>query len=377
MKTVLLHCYLIQKGGAEKIFFSFLDIFPKSGIRFIAYDGALFPNSNANIKASFIQLLPFRKKYKMYAPLFPLALKFFRFKNNQLILSSSCAWVKNITKPKNSLHICYCHTPMRYAWDLREEYLKRENILLRPFIALFLSYLRHWDKNGSKNVDFFIANSQNVANRIKKCYNRKSTVIYPPVDTKLLKLNAKKRDGYYLIVSRLVEYKKVDLAIEAFIKLNKKLIIIGAGRDEKRLKKLANSNKNIFFKGFVKDNELLEYYQKAKAFIHPQIEDAGIALLESQSCGTPVIAYAKGGALETVIEGKTGHFFHEQTPEALIKAVKEFEKMKFDPKECRKNALKYDKEIFKKKIKKFVWEKYREWKNQKESANSAFLAKSA
>ena len=289
-----------------------------------------------------------------------MAVKFFKFEEESLILSSSHSYIKNIKKPKNSLHICYCHTPMRYAWDLRKEYLKRENILLGLFISLFLSYLRHWDKNGSKNVDFFIANSQNVANRIKKYYNRKSTVIYPPVDTKLFKLNAKNREDYYLIVSRLIEYKKVDLAIEAFIKLNKKLIIIGTGRDEKRLKKLAKGNRNIIFRGFVNDNELAKYYQKAKAFMHPQIEDAGIACLESQSCGTPVIAYAKGGALETVIESKTGHFFHEQTLEALIKAVREFDKMKFDPKECRKNALKYDKEIFKRKIKKFVEEKYRE-----------------
>jgi len=361
-KIILLHDYLLQLGGAEKILKYFLELFPNSKVYTLIHSRKLVLEINP--KTSFIQFFPFKKKYKIYLPLFPLALKFIKFESGSVILSSSHAWVKNIIKPKNSLHICYCHTPMRYAWDLRDEYLKRENILLRQFIALFLAYLRYWDKKGSKNVDFFIANSKNVANRIKKYYNRESVIIHPPVDTKLFQLNAKKREDYYLIVSRLIEYKKVDLAIKSFKKINKKLIIVGIGRDERRLKKLAKNNKNIIFKGFVNDIELVKYYQFAKAFLHPQLEDAGIACLESQSCGTPVIAYAKGGALETVIESKTGHFFHEQTPEALIKAVNEFETMKFSPKECRKNALEYDKEIFKRKIKKCVEEKCREWKSR-------------
>ena len=361
MEITLAHDYLNQLGGAEKILRYFLELFPKSQVYTLIHSRKLFPEINS--KKSFIQHLPFKKHYKLYMPLFPLAIKFFKFKSNSLILSSSHAWIKNIKKPKNSLHICYCHTPMRYAWDLEREYLKRENILLRPFIALFLAYLRHWDKKGCKNVDIFIANSKNVANRIKRYYNRDSIVIHPPVDTKFFRLNTQKREDSYLLVSRLIEYKKVDLAIKAFIGLNKKLIVVGIGRDEKRLKKLAKNNKNIIFRGFVKNEELVEYYKNAKAFIHPQLEDAGIASLESQSCGTPVIAYSKGGALETVIEGKTGHFFHKQTPEALIKAVNEFEGMKFNPKVCRKNALKYDVEIFKRKIKKFVGSKYKEWKS--------------
>ncbi len=359
MKPIIFHDYLNQQGGAEKVLKQFLELFPKSKIYTLIHNKKLFPSPN--IKASFIQLFPFKKKYKVYMPLFPLAVKLLSPKKADIILSSSHAYIKNITKPKNSLHICYCHTPMRYAWDLKEEYLKRENFLLRPFIALFLFYLKYWDKKNSKNVDFFIANSQNTAKRIKKYYNRKSTVIYPPIDTNLFKLNIKKRDDYFLIVTRLIKYKKIDLAIEAFNKLNKKLIIIGTGRDEKRLKKLAQNNKNIIFKGFLRDKELVKYYQNAAAFIHPQLEDSGIACLESQSCGTPVIAYAKGGSLETVIKGKTGHFFYEQTQEALIKAVKEFERMKSNPEEIRKNALKYDKKIFKEKIKDFVIEKYKEW----------------
>ena len=360
MGKVLMHDYLNQVGGAEKVLESFLDNWPNSKVYTLIHNKKLFPNIKT--RTSFIQSMPFKKKYKIYMPFFPLAVRFLSPKNAETIISSSHAFIKNIKKPKNSLHICYCHTPMRYAWDLKEEYLQRENPLLRPFISLFLAYLRFWDKKSSKNVDYFIANSRNVADRIKKFYNRNSIVILPPVDTKTFKLNTKARKDYYLIASRLIEYKKVDLAIKAFKKLNKKLIVLGSGRDEQRLKRLAGKNKNIIFKGFVTSNELMRYYQNAKAFIHPQLEDAGIACLESQSTGTPVIAFAKGGALETVIQGKTGHFFNKQTPESLIKAIKEFEKMKFNPKIIRKNALKYDKNIFKKKIKSFVETKYKEWK---------------
>lgn len=357
----MLHDYLNQFGGAEKVIFSIKEIYPDSNFSVLIHDKNLF--KNLHTATSFINSLPLKKKYKIYMPLFPIAVKLMDLKNPEIILSSSHAWVKNVKKPKNSLHICYCHTPMRYAWDLRDEYIKNENVLFRPFISLFLNYLKYWDKKGSKNVDHFIANSQNVANRIRKFYGRESTVIYPPVDTNFFKLNTHKREDCYLIVCRLIEYKRVDIAINAFNKLNTRLMVVGTGRDEKRLKKIAR--KNIEFKGYLKGNKLLNCYQNARGFIHPQIEDAGIACLESQSCGTPVIAFAKGGALETVIEGKTGHFFHEQTPEALINAVQEFEKMNFNSSECRKNALKYDKEVFKRKIKVFVEDKYREWKKIK------------
>jgi glycosyltransferase involved in cell wall biosynthesis len=235
---------------------------------------------------------------------------------------------------------------------------------MRNLTSLFLSYLKYWDKKGSKNVDHFISISKEVEKRIKHNYNRKSTVIYPPVETEFFQLN-KLKDDYYLMVSRLIEYKRIDLVINTFKKLNKEIIIAGTGRDERRLRNMAKGYKNIQFQGRVKDSELRTLYQNAKAFINPQIEDFGITVVEAQASGTPVIAYGKGGALETVIEGKTGHFFHEQTPEALIKAINEFEQMKFNPKDCRENALKYDKEIFKKKIKTFVEEKYQEWKRNK------------
>ena len=361
-KVLIVHDYLNQVGGGEKVLELLLKLFINAEVYTLTWDRKLFPKINP--KTSFIQFIPLKKRYRAYMPLFPTAVKLLKIPENSLILSSSHAYIKNIIKPKNSLHICYCLTPMRYAWDSRSEYLKRENVFLRPFIALFLAYLRHWDKKGSENVDYFIAISEEVADRIKKCYNRDSTVIYPPVNTGFFKLSVKEREAYYLIVSRLVEYKKVDLAIEAFKKLNKRLVIAGTGRDEQRLKKLAAGSENIVFKGFVSDKELLKYYQNAKAFINPQIEEFGITAVEAQSCGTPVIAYAKGGALETVVEGRTGHFFYEQAPEALAKAVLEFEKMRFDPRKMRKNALKYDKEIFKKKIKEFVTEKYRDWKRK-------------
>ena len=360
-RTVLLHDYLNQQGGAEKVLESFLQLYPSAEIYTLLRNKRLFPN--LRVKTSFVQYFPLKKKYKFYMPFFPLAVKSFRLPPNSLLLSSSYAFIKNISKPKNSLHICYCHTPMRYAWDLKETYLQKENVFLRPFIKLSLSYLSYWDKKQSNQVDFFIANSQHVAKRIEKFYQRDAIVIYPPIDTVFFKPSQKRKNDYYLVVSRLVEYKKVDLVINAFKKLSQKLIIAGSGRDEKQLKKLARGYANIAFVGRISQKKLRELYQHAKALVFPQVEDFGITSVEVQSCGTPVIAFSQGGALETVLEGKTGHFFPKQTPESLIKAVKMFETMHFKPKDCRKNALKFDKKIFKKNIKQYITKKYEEHKN--------------
>jgi glycosyltransferase involved in cell wall biosynthesis len=358
MEIAIAHDYLTQHGGAERVLDVFLDIFPSAELYVLTYSEEF---AKPNIHASFIKNLP-KINYRNYMPLFPLAIRLMNI-DADMILSSSHAWVKNIKKRKGAVHICYCHTPMRYAWDLSGFYVRRYNVLVRPLLKLFLSILRAWDKAGSKNVDYFIANSNCVAERIKNAYGRDSIVIPPPVDTSIfVPFKHPKRD-YYLVVSRLIEYKRVDLAIEVFRKLDRELVVVGDGRDAKRLKKLARGCKNISFKGFVNNKQLVSLYQNAKALIHPQIEDAGITSLEAQSCGVPVVAFGRGGATETVIEGKTGSFFYKQSATSLRKAIESFENHSIDSKLCRKNAKKYDVKVFKKRIQEFI--KSKKWLERK------------
>ena len=358
MKIAILHDYLNQCGGGEKCLDIFMKLFPHSDLYVLFYDSKTYTCSSLwNLKTSIIQRLPKLKNYKFYFPLFPIAIKLLNLDDYSLIFSSSHSYVKNLRKPNHSLHICYCHTPIRYAWDLRDQYLQQEPFFLRPFIKLFLLWLAYWDRKNSCNVDFFIANSKNVQQRILKYYGRDSEIIYPFVDCKKYTLSKKKED-FYLIVSRLIDAKRIDIAIQAFASSNRQLIIIGTGREQTKLAKSASSN--ITFLGYLPENDVIDYYKRAKALIVPGIEDFGMTSVEAQACGTPVIAFAKGGLLESIIQGKTGHFFHKQTPESLFHAIKEFETMFFNPTLCRKNALRFDKEIFKRKIKSFVIQKYRE-----------------
>lgn len=352
MKVALLHDYLNQYGGGEKCLDVFMELFPNADLFTIYHDTNRYKlSSHRHPKTSFIQLFPKIKHHRFYFLLFPLAVKSFRLDGYRLLLSSSHSYIKNVSKPKKALHICYIHTPMRYAWDLRHQYLSEEPFFLQPFIRFFLYLMRRWDKKHSTNVDFFIANSKNVQQRVLRYYGRQSTVIYPFVDCKKYTLKLEKED-FYLIVSRLISTKKIDLAIQAFRNIDKKLIIIGTGREENELKKIATSNTS--FLGYLPEDGLISYYQRAKALIIPGVEDFGMTSIESQACGTPVIALGKGGLLESIIEGKTGHFFHEQTPEAIRQAIQEFEKKTWDPQICRKNALRFDISIFRKKLKKFI-----------------------
>tara|TARA_Y100000310_G_scaffold339954_1_gene434242 strand:- start:498 stop:1589 length:1092 start_codon:yes stop_codon:yes gene_type:complete len=361
MKIAIVHDYLNQHGGAEKLLETFKFLYPQARMHALYHNKKTYQTpSNWDLKTTFLQNLPKLLNHKFYFPLFPFATKTFNFDTYDFVLTSSHAYVKNIKKPKNTLHICYCHTPMRYAWDLKEQYLQQENFFLKPFISIFLKILAYWDKKNTKQVDYFIANSGNVKQRINQYYGREAEVIYPFVDCKKYQI-LEKKDNFYLIVSRLISAKKIDLAIKAFNKNGKKLLIIGTGTGEKQLKKLAKSN--ITFLGFLEEKEVISYYQHAKALIFPGIEDFGMTPIEAQACGTPVIAYSEGGALETIIEGKTGCFFNQQTTEALDKAIQTFETTHFKPKDCRKNALKFDKKIFEKKIKQFITKKYEEHKN--------------
>lgn len=279
----------------------------------------------------------------------PLAVEKFDLSEYDLVISDSAAFSKGVITKPEALHVCYCHTPTRYAWDDSHKYVREFNmsILAKIFVPFFMNYLRLWDREAAYRVDKFICNSNFVAKRIDKYYKQKATVIYPPVDAEFFIPSFKPADNYFLMVGRLLVYKRFDIAIEAFNRLELPLKIIGDGPERKKLKKMANWN--IEFLGELEGEKLREYYQNCRALVFPQEEDFGIVALEAMACGRPVIAYQGGGALESIKQGETGLFFNEQTVGSLIEAVKSFQPEKFNPKLIRQHALKFDKEIFKKK----------------------------
>lgn len=354
MKLALVHDFLTGFGGGERVLEIFHELYPQAPIFTLIHKKQYFPD--AKIRTSFAQKLPFsRKNHYVYLPLYPRATESLDLSDFDMILSSSAAFSKNINKPPRTCHICYCHTPMRFVYTMPKTYLSRMNPVIRPLVKWTLSRLKKWDLRQTKNVDYFIANSKNTQNSIKEHYHQDSTVIYPPVDVDFFTPKGKAED-FYLIVSRLQLQKRIDLAVKAFNHLGKQLIIIGDGPEASRLKNMAHAN--VKFLGRLPDNEVRDYYRRCKALIFPGEEDFGITPLETQACGRPVVAYAKGGLLETVTEGKTGHFFHEQTAGELAKAVLKFERMRFSAEDCRKNAIRFDRKLFKKKIKNFIEEAY-------------------
>jgi glycosyltransferase involved in cell wall biosynthesis len=366
LKVALVHDWLTGLRGGEKVLESLLELWPKADLYTLVYNqGSVSPLiENRNIYTSFIDRLPFKKnRYPYYLPLFPAAIELFNFKNYDLILSTSHCVAKGIRTPPNCLHISYIHSPMRYVWDMYEEYFAEDqtNFITSKLIPIFANRLRIWDITSSNRVDYFIANSEHVAKRIWRYYRRESTVINPPVDTNVFKLMNRSGD-YFLIISALVAYKKIDLAVKTFNKLNTNLIIIGDGPEKKRLQK--NAKNNIQFLPWQNKEVLNKYYASCKALIFPGEEDFGIVPVEAQSCGKPVIAYARGGALETVIaydgtnEGhSTGIFFDEQNENALINAINTCNKLKWESEFIRKHALKFGSTRFKYSIKNFIHQK--------------------
>jgi glycosyltransferase involved in cell wall biosynthesis len=351
MKIAIVHDYLNQFGGAERVVSALHEAFPLDPVFTSIYDERRMPANfqRMDIQTSFMQL------FKYYLLFYPLAFESFDVRGYDLILSSSSAWAKGVRKRKGQLHICYCHTPMRFVWRF-EDYVKREAIpsWVKGLLPFILETIKQWDLQTAQSVDFFIANSRTVAERIQRTYGQKSAIINPPVDCGFFKPSGLDLD-YFLVVSRLNAYKRIDIAVEAFNKLDLPLKIVGDGPDRKNLMKMAGPN--VEFLGHLPDREVAKYMAECRALVFTGEEDFGIAPLEAMSCGRPVIAYKAGGAEETVIDGETGVFFDKQSADSLALAVKRFQFMGFDKKMIREHALKFDKEVFKQKIKDFVDEK--------------------
>ncbi len=373
MKIAIIHDWLTGMRGGEKCLEVFCELFPEADLFTLLYiKGSVSPViEKMNIQTSFLQHLPFlRERYRFYLPLYPSAIENLNIKEYDLVLSISHAVAKGAIPGPDALHIAYILTPMRYVWDMYHEYFGDEHRarLTKPLIPMLANYLRLWDIASNNRVDHLICISNYVAKRIRKYYQRDAEVIHPPVDIEKFH-TANQTDDFYLIVSALSPYKRLDLAISAFNQLKKPLVIIGKGQEEKTLKGSANSN--IEFLGWQPDEVLAEYYRKCKALIFPGEEDFGVTPLEAMASGRLVIAYGKGGVLETVIPYEmasikdqcppTGIFFYEQSAEALIEAVKTFESNQdhFDSKKLREHAKKWDRRIFKRKIRSYIDTKLR------------------
>lgn len=365
MKVALIHDHLAQDGGAEKVLKVLADMFSEAPIYTLLYEKKQVAKyfSNRQIETSIIQKLPGGvKHYQWYLFFMPMAVEFFDLREFDLVISDTSSFAKGVITNPDTLHICYCHTPTRYLWSDTHQYINelKYNKLIKKIISLILNRIRIWDRLAADRVDLFIANSKTVQKRITKYYRRHSALIYPPVETDKLYISdiekIKPEERYFLIGCRLAPYKRVDIVIEAFKKLGGeyRLKIFGDGVDLKRLKKIARSADNIEFLGRVTEQEKAKLYSQALAFINPQEEDFGITAVESMASGRPVIAYARGGALETVLDGKTGLFFPEQTADSLMMTLRKFDYSNFSPEECRRQAERFSVANFKRQIFDFI-----------------------
>lgn len=360
MKVALVHDHLSQDGGAEHVLRAMQEIWPEAPTFVLFHDRKrAHPDFlHRNIRPSFLQRLPFAvSHYQWFLPLMPAAVESYNLEDFDVVLSSASAFAKGVITSPESLHVCYCHTPTRYLWSDTHRYVEELPYprIIKIFLPLLLTRLRLLDRLMAERVDVFVANSETIANRIKKYYHRDTrSILYPPVDTSVFSIGAPKE--YYLAGGRLVSYKRLDIVIETFNRLKIPLKIFGRGPEEAKLKKMARPN--VEFVGNVNDREKANLYQGCTAYLHPQVEDFGITAIEAMASGRPVIAYAAGGATETILNNVTGVFFSEQNWEHLLDAIIKFRPECFDPERIRKHALQFDQEIFKKRLKNFVESEY-------------------
>lgn len=357
MKVAIIHYWFITRRGGEKVVESILKLFPDADIYTLFYDEDKYGNylEGHKIYTSKYNIPFLRKHYQKIFPLYPRAIKSLELQEEyDLIISSESGPAKGIAIANKAKHICYIHSPMRYCWGFTEDYLNSMNSILRPLAKYFFKKLKEWDKTTINNVDLYVANSINVANRVEKFYNRKAEVVYPPIESKLFEkpLVLREEKCYYLSFGALTPYKRIDLLVDCFNNNGKKLIIIGNGSEKEKLQKKAKSN--IEFKGFLEEIELKEYIENSKALLFPGEEDFGMIPLEVMSYGIPVIAFNKGGALETVLENKddysksSGIFFKKQETESIEDAINYFENIEkdFNPIWIRNHAKKFEESNF-------------------------------
>jgi len=380
LRVALVHDWLVTLGGADRVLLALHEVFPQAPVFVGLHDLRRLPDSfrQLDVRATWLQQIPgAAQRHRLLVPLMPLAFGHLVLRGYDVVISSSHACAHSVSVP-GALHICYCHTPMRYAWDLRGEYLAALPGVARPAARLMLAWLRRRDRAAAEGVDQFIANSQHVASRIRRHYGREATVIYPPVDTEFFtptgdpaeestqssqsaqssRSTAESsgdradREDFYLVVSRLVPYKRVDVAVEAFNRLDRRLVIVGDGPERGRLQSM--SGPHVRFVGELGDAALRRYYRQCRALVFPGEEDFGLVPVEAQACGRPVIAYRRGGALESVAPGVTGIFFAEQTPDALMAGIRAAEATTFDAAAIRRHTMQFSQQRFTVQIAEFV-----------------------
>lgn len=354
MKVAIVHYWFVTWRGGEKVVEAILEKYPEADIYTHVYcpvgtEGKL---SMFNITETFISKLPKAiKKYQKYLPFMPMALEQLDLREYDLVISSESGPAKGIITRPDALHICYCHSPMRYVWDMYPDYLKEVGRFTRFLMRPLIHYLKMWDRLSADRVDYFIANSVFVASRIRKFYRRESVVINPPVDISEFLLRQEKEE-FFLVLGQLTPYKRADLVVEAFKKTGKHLIVIGDGEQYEQLKR--QESKNISILGRAEWGVCKDHLSRAKALIFPGVEDFGMVPVEAMACGTPVIAYGKGGALETVVDESTGLIFNEQSVEAINQAIEKFESMEWNPHLIRDHSEQFGKERFLREISEFI-----------------------
>jgi glycosyltransferase involved in cell wall biosynthesis len=349
VRIALVHHWLVTMRGGERVLKALAELFPSADIFTLVCDRLMLPStlSRLQIRTSLLQNLPrSRQWYPYYLPLFPMATRQLDLRGYDLVISSDAAIMKGVHTDANAVHICYCHTPMRCLWSGYETYRRAAGPIARLALSALRSHLCQWDYEAAQRVDYFVANSENVRNRIRKFYGRESVVVHPPVDTRRFAISPciSERDSFFLTVSQLVPYKRIDLIVDAFNRCKRPLVIIGDGPERPKLERRAG--KNIRFAGLVSQREVVEAMQRCKAFVFAGEEDFGIVMAEAQACGTPVVALGKGGALEIVENNLTGVLFNEESVDPLLEALDQLDHTSFDAELIRASSLRFTRQIF-------------------------------